>query len=162
VVLDGRSGDARHAVAFQYAPERVEHGFDAEASLETIVLSCDLDATDDLEAGDAAALEHGVAHRVAAFRALTRAEEGTVVVLALGARTIPVLVMQLSVVEEAFDHRLNPIRASVHLRLVLTGASRGTAAGARVSLRHEAEQERLAGLGAAPPPSFGVSGPAAG
>jgi hypothetical protein len=152
-LLDGRSGKPCHAVELQYNPDRLLHTLQAPVGgegrpLETFVLSTDLDATDGLESGEATAAELGIAHRLAAFRALAVPPAGcsdAFAVLELGARAVPVEVVELSVVEEAFDARLNPIRAVVTLTLVVR--DRGPAAAKRLAA-YEAEQARLARVGA--------------
>jgi hypothetical protein len=62
----------------------------------------------------------------------------------------------MEIVEEAFDRALNPIRATVAVRLVVAAADASPVAG-RVRGRFEADQERLARLGAAIPPRFALS-----
>jgi hypothetical protein len=157
MLLDGRSGHVCHAVELQYNPERVEVTLEtppdvgpAADPVETIAFLVELDAADDL---DSAAREVGIAHRIAAFRALLRPPPSCVdpvVILALGpTRTLPVRVVELSVVEEAFDARLHPIRASLSFRLVAQRSERLAPAAARALRAYDEEQARLAALGGA-------------
>jgi hypothetical protein len=150
-LIDGRSGKPCLAVELQYNPDRLLHTLEVPAGgrpLETFVLSTDLDATDGLEAGDATAVQLGIAHRLAAFRALAAPPARCAdpfVVLTLGARVVPVAVVELAIVEEAFDARLNAIRAVVTLTLVVRGG--GEAAQALAA--YESSQAQLARAGAA-------------
>jgi hypothetical protein len=171
VVVDGHSGEVCHAVRFQYNPDGLVHRLEAPLDvvdgdvragpLETVMLATELDATDDLESGDRLAAELGIAHRIAAFHALLKPPvpcAEPVVVLAFGpSRTMPVHIAELSVSEDAYDQRLNPIRATVSLTLVALDAHAVPAGAARTLQLHEAEQARLARLGAgAPPAGFGA------
>ena len=168
VLLDGRSGQVCHAVRFQYNPDRLVRTLEAPLEgdaparpRETLILSTDLDATEALESGDRLAAEVGIAHRIAAFLGLLRPPApcaDPVVVLAFGpTRTVPVHIVELSVSEEAFDPRLNPIRATVSLTLVTLDAQRAAPAAARTLDLHDAEQARLARLGAGTPPPLDSS-----
>ena len=164
MLLDGRSGHACHTVELQYNPDRVavtlETVLDADRAddpVETIAFVTDLDAADDLRTDDAPVREVGIAHRIAAFRALLRPPPSCadpVVVLALGsARTLPVHVVELAIVEEAFDVRLHPIRATLSCRLVARRSEHLPPAAARARRAYDEEQARRAALGAERPPS---------
>ncbi|MFN9644022.1 MAG: hypothetical protein ACK6BG_02605 [Cyanobacteriota bacterium] len=107
--------------------------------VETLKLDAELDATDRLEkplahrdavenglAGDLAALETLVAPRLEQVaRAQLLAAAGTLEILPLPSplvllvfgrnRLLPVRITEFSVIEEAFDQRLNPIRARISL-----------------------------------------------
>jgi hypothetical protein len=109
--------------------------------IETLKLEIELDATDRLERpGDnPETVQNGIAPELADFETIVApstddlvawndlAQIGTLevlplpsplVVLVLGAnRTLPVRITDFSIVEEAFDPRLNPIRARVSLGL---------------------------------------------
>ncbi len=110
---------------------------------ESISLAVELDATDQLEAGNRIALERGIQPALAALELLMypksrevrsnaqAAVRGTaslkpeslpVVLFVWGkARVVPVRVTSCTVTEQAFDQMLNPIRARVDLGLqVLT------------------------------------------
>lgn len=110
-------------------------------AVETIRLEAEIDATDRLEFPDAnrAAVAAGIAPEIAALEALVhpsveellavaaQAAGGTLEILPPEAplvlfvwsrnRVVPVRVSEFSVTEEAFDPRLNPIRAKVSLSL---------------------------------------------
>ncbi len=111
------------------------------AAVETLRLEAELDATDRLEQPDANAttVQSGLHPQIAALELLVQptaqalqtnhalAAAGVLEVLAIaepltvfvwGAhRVVPVRVTELSITEEAFDARLNPIRAKVSLGL---------------------------------------------
>lgn len=111
--------------------------------VETLKIEVEFDATDRLElpAQNADTVENGIAADLAAFEtiiapatadlsaAVARANTGTLeilpepsplVLVVLGRnRVLPVRVTDVSVVEEAFDVRFNPIRARVSLGLRL-------------------------------------------
>ena len=147
-----------NVIAFQYNPDSVSRSFQQQHELspedarfnsgdtlfvlppvETLGLSVELDAADQLERADAAALAAGLHPALAALellmypssidliadRALALAGSGfvkpgrvPVVLLVWGPlRVLPVRVASVSITEEAFDQRLNPIRAKVELGL---------------------------------------------
>jgi hypothetical protein len=112
-------------------------------AVEQIKLEAELDATDQLEAEESTGLEFGIHPQLAALEALVQpttselreidrlAQQGTLeiippeaplVVFVWGkSRVAPVKVTELSITEEAFDPKLNPVRAKVSLGLrVLT------------------------------------------
>jgi hypothetical protein len=110
-------------------------------AVETFTLEAQLDATDQLEfpANNAAAVEAGLLPQIATLEALVNpssgqlrsqeqlAASGTLEIAPMESplvlfnwgpnRTVPVRVTDLSVAEEAFDTRLNPIRAKVSIGL---------------------------------------------
>jgi hypothetical protein len=147
-----------NVIAFQYNPEKVSRSFQQQHELspldarynsgdtrfvlppvETIALSVELDAADQLERGDTVATTIGLHATLAtlellmypssidliADKALALAGIGFVkpgstpiVLLVWGPlRVVPVRVESLSITEEAFDQLLNPIRAIVELGL---------------------------------------------
>jgi hypothetical protein len=107
--------------------------------VETIQLELQLDATDQLEKGDASAASLGVLPRLSALEAAitptaAQLEEahrgsarGTPETTAMAApiclfvwgqrRVVPVRILAFNVIEEEFDPKLNPIRAKVSLGL---------------------------------------------
>lgn len=128
---------------FQVRGAGAEAGARAEAlrltgpPAQTITLDAELDATDAMERGDPLVGEVGLHAQLAVLEGLVtppstavrRAAEllaaGAVEVAPLPApltlfvwsrqRILPVRVTELSIVEEAFDPSLNPLRAKVHL-----------------------------------------------
>jgi hypothetical protein len=139
---------------------------------QTVKLSVEIDATDQLEAGDAvtnalgilpalAALEvllHPSSAVVVANEALTRAgvvellpAQAPLTLLVWGARRIlPVSITEFSVTEEAFDLALHPTMAKVDLGLeVLTYQELGMlSTGGALSLANHIATEALAAIGA--------------
>ncbi|CAN5893945.1 hypothetical protein BH11PSE13_BH11PSE13_35140 [soil metagenome] len=110
-------------------------------AIESIQLVTTLDATDALERADAnpRVVQTGIASQLAMLEALVQpsadelttqahrpkdVHEAPLVLFVWGAhRVVPVRITQLSIVEEAFDRALNPLRARVALGLrVLTTA----------------------------------------
>ncbi|MBB5470983.1 hypothetical protein HDG32_007137 [Paraburkholderia sp. CI2] len=111
--------------------------------VETIKLDAEIDATDQLEAGDAATLQFGIAPHLAALETIVYpasstlqnnfnlAQQGVLEIMPMlapftlfvwsASRIAPVRITELSITEEAFDPALNPLRAKVSLGLrVLT------------------------------------------
>jgi hypothetical protein len=111
------------------------------AAIETIKLEADIDAADQLEFPDQnrATVEHGIQPQLAALEALAhpsaaqlaevdrQASSGTLEIAPMEAplalfvwsksRIVPFRLTDISIVEEAFDPALNPIRAKVSLGL---------------------------------------------
>ncbi len=139
---------------------------------ESVKLSVEIDATDQLEAGDPTANDLGILPALAALEALlyppsaavvaneVLARAGMVEVLPMQApltllvwglrRVVPVAISEFSVTEEAFDLRLNPLRAKVDLGLtVLSYQELGVLSpGGALSLANHIATEALAATGA--------------
>ena len=106
---------------------------------ETITLDIEIDATDKLEAGDSLTKQEGIAPMLAVLELLLYpksktvlqnddlARKGMIEVLPTEApltlfnwgqkRNLPVRITTFSIVEEAFDPDLNPVRAKISLEL---------------------------------------------
>ena len=138
--------------------------------VETITLSVELDATDQLAAPDSNrnTVEHGLHMPLAALEMLMYpptaqfeqnrelAQQGRIqvapgnlplVLLNWGeSRVVPVLITSFSVSEQEFDTRLNPIRAKVDLGLqVLTYLDlRDNSTGVEAFVSYQKQKERLA------------------
>jgi hypothetical protein len=156
VVVDPDTLAVRRVIGLQYNPDSLSRSFQLQAvsaegadrsevlrlrgpAVETIKLEVELDATDQLETGDAAATQMGLHPQLAALEILVHPESaqllendrlqdsGTLEIIPMEApltlfvwskqRVLPVRVTDLSVTEEAFDPALNPIRAKVSLGL---------------------------------------------
>lgn len=139
-------------------------------AVETLRLEASIDATDQLAEPDShqAQVEVGIHPEIAALQALVNPTVATLntnqqlaasgvfevfpaeVPLTLFVwskeRVVPVRITELSVAEEAFDTRLNPIRAKVTLAMrVLSVDDLGMAhRGGSIHLAHLENQERLA------------------
>ena len=139
---------------------------------ESVKLSVELDATDQLEAGDPVTERLGLLPALAALEAMlypasavvvaneVLARAGIVEILPVEApltllvwgagRILPVAITEFSVTEEAFDLALNPVRAKVDLGLkVLSYSELGLLSpGGALSLAHHIAIEALAVIGA--------------
>ena len=149
-------------------------------AVETIKVEVEIDATDALEANDAQTNEAGLHPQLAALEVLVHPPSSSLIAAngeARGAsleiapalmplplfvfgpkRIVPVRITELSITEEAFDTKLNPIRAKVSLGLrVLTVDDLGFAAkGGNLFLTHLIVKEQLAAR--APGATFGTLG----
>ncbi|MGE2722336.1 hypothetical protein [Mycolicibacterium celeriflavum] len=138
------------------------------APVETITMKVEIDAADQLERGEQAAGRNGIGDELAAlemllypssFDVLVSAAlslvgtieilppESPLTVLVWGpSRTVPIRLESLSIVEDAFDPHLNPIRATVDLSAqVLTYSDLPiTDPGYALFLRHQLRKESLA------------------
>ena len=152
---------------------------------ETLTLEAEIDATDQLEFPDqhSAVVEHGVQPQIAALESLINpsseqliannilANAGTLEIVPMETamallvwsknRIVPVQVTQFSVTEEAFDTRLNPIRAKVSLGFkVLSIDDLGFAhKGGSLFMSYLQNKEQLAGKAVGSTlSSFGIGG----
>jgi hypothetical protein len=105
--------------------------------VETFKLDAEIDATDQLEVGDANTLQYGIFPQLSALETLVYpasqtlqrnfglAQQGTLEIMPMLApltlfvwsvsRIVPVRLTEFSITEEAFDPSLNPLRAKVSL-----------------------------------------------
>ena len=160
VLLDPDSGQAIQTIVLQYNPDTLsrtlqsqgigpEPGDRLEAlrfkapPLESIKLEAEIDATDQMEAGDPTTAQLGVYPQLAALEMLvypssaqlrgnqSQSQTGTLEIAPMESpmavfvwsqqRVLPVRLTDFSITEEAFDPNLNPIRAKVSLGMrVLT------------------------------------------
>src|SRR3984893_2637754 len=111
--------------------------------VETLKLDAEIDATDQLEAGDPTTVQYGIFPQLSALETLiypasqtlqtnfNLSQQGTLEIMPMLApltlfvwsanRIVPVRLTEFSITEEAFDPSLNPIRAKVSLGMrVLT------------------------------------------
>lgn len=149
---------------------------------ESIKLSIEVDATDQLERGDPVAAGSGVYPALAALEMLIYPKSAVVIanevlirvgvievipmeapmtLLVWGAkRIVPVRITELSITEEAFDTDLNPIRAKVDLGVkVLTYTELGLLSpGGALYMTHQIAKEVMATVGGAGTLSGGLAG----
>ena len=182
VLVDSDSGQARQVIVLQYNPDTLsrtlqpqmagpESGDRIEAlrikgpPIETLKLDAELDATDQLAAGEGqgglhahlAALEMLVYPTVSDLRAnQTLANAGTLEIVPIEApltlfvwgrsRILPVRVTEFSITEEGFDPQLNPIRAKVSLSMRVLSVSDLPPGhrGADLYLAYQSQKEALA------------------
>lgn len=187
VLLDPGSAAVKRVIALQYNPVTLSRtlavkslggegggGNRSEAlrltgpPVETLTLEAEIDATDQLETGDATAAALGILPQLAALEMLiypasadlvannAQAAAGVLEIAPMQApltlfvwgreRVLPVRVTSFSITEEAFDPALNPLRAKVSLGLrVLTADDLGfDHKGGSLFLVHHQAKERLA------------------
>lgn len=159
--LGGGEGDRTEAMRLKGAP------------IETISLDVEIDATDQLETADGTATSLGVYPQLSALEMLIYPKSSVViantVLMALGTievvppvapftlfvwgpkRVLPVRISDFSIVEEAYDVNLNPIRAKVSLGLRVLSYSDLSVLhpGYHIFLAHQVVKEAMAVVGSA-------------
>jgi hypothetical protein len=169
VQVDRRTKAVVRAVEFQYNPEALVHRIARDAvgpsdvaggPTVTITLTAEFDASDTSEDPQLATAiaSYGIAPRLAALRLTALASPivgGPLTVLVWGSRVIPVKVVEMTIAENAFDARLNPIRAVVSMSLEPLSVAE---AGPDTDLveTHDAELEKLAALDSGAHESLGL------
>jgi len=200
VLVDYNTGAVQRLIPLQYNPETLTRTLQVQGvgpesgphvdqmrlkgpPIETFKLEADLDASDQLGAGDPLATAAGIQPQLAALetviyptstqlqQANAMAQAGTLEIVPMDApltlfvwskeRVVPVKITEFSITEEMFDSNLNPIRAKVSLGLrVLTvdDVDFSSVAGS-IYLTYQQRKEQLAA--SAPAGSlaaFGISG----
>jgi contractile injection system tube protein len=158
VLVDPATATVQRVIALQYNPDTLsrtlqtqafttgsEGGNRAEAlrlkgpPIETIKLDAEIDATDQMEAGDSQTARTGIHAQLAALETIVYpsadqldannalSRSGALEIVPMQAsltlfvwsktRILPVRITDFSITEEAFDPQLNPIRAKVSLSL---------------------------------------------
>jgi hypothetical protein len=166
VLLDADSGAVARVFEFQYNPTALRRTFGGPNTAppsdrppgdgprarwaETIRLELELDAADAAASEESAVSEHGIAPRLAALESIAAPEtivSAPLTVFVWGrVRILPVQVVELDILEEAFDASLNPVRATVAMTLsVLREAGLGDQ-GRRLYEAYAQKMERLASL----------------
>lgn len=150
-LIDPNSGAVQRIIALQYNPDTLTRSLQVQSmgdnagrsealrlkgpAIETIKLDAEIDATDQLELGEAPATDLGIHPQLAALETIvyptssqllsnnTLARGGTLEIAPMQAplalfiwskhRILPVRITEFSITEEAFDPNLNPIRAKV-------------------------------------------------
>jgi len=159
VLIDPQTGAVQRVIALQYNPDSLSRSLQVRASgeggdrsealrvtgppVETLKLEAEIDAADQLDAGDPIAGELGIHPQLAALETILYpssgqleqnndlARTGTLEIVPMEtpltlfvfgrSRVVPVRLTDFSITEEAFDPALNPIRAKVSLGMrVLT------------------------------------------
>lgn len=188
LVAIGANG-AQSAVAFQYNPDEMTRSLQARtaasagptaaagtnealrlagAPIETITLTVEIDATDQLESGDPLATQLGIYPQLSALEMLIYpgsdivaantalalsgaieliAPEAPLTLLRWGPnRIVPVRLTQFSITEQAYDPQLNPIRARVQLGLRVLSYSDlpSSNPGYHIFFAHQVAKEGLA------------------
>ncbi len=157
--LGGGEGDRTEAMRLKGAP------------IETITIDVEIDATDQLETGDGVATSLGIYPQLSALEMLIYPKSSVViantVLMALGTievvppvapftlfvwgpkRVLPVRISDFSIVEEAYDVNLNPIRAKVSLGLRVLSYNDLSVLhpGYHIFLAHQVVKEAMAVVG---------------
>lgn len=156
VIVDATTGTVIRVIALQYNPDTLQRSFQIKGvsgesgdhlealrlkgpPVETIKLEAEVDATDQLEKGDATAISVGLHPGLASIETLIypasahlfanniqaasgtieiAPEQGPLTLFVFGPnRIVPVRITELSIAEESFDTQLNPVRAKISLGL---------------------------------------------
>jgi len=156
VLLDPQSGSVRRIISLQYNPDTLTRNFQIRGvgpesgdrlealrlkgpPVETIKLEAEIDAADQIDAGDAQTREFGLHPVLAALEVMvypsssvleannSSASSGSLEIIAVETaltvfvfgpnRIVPVRFTEFGVTEEAFDVALNPIRARLSLSM---------------------------------------------
>ncbi|HEY6235610.1 MAG TPA: hypothetical protein VIW69_10960 [Candidatus Elarobacter sp.] len=139
-------------------------------AVETIKLDAEVDATDQLESGDANALQYGIAPQLSVLETLvyptsaslqntfSLAQQGTLEIMPMmspmtlfvwsARRIVPVRLTDFSITEEAFDPQLNPLRAKVTLgmRVLSTDDLFFSDRGGSLYMTYQRQKELLASI----------------
>ena len=151
--LDATTGIPMGTISLQYNPESITRSLKPQTAgeqpdrsevlrltgppIETIKCTVEIDATDQLAAGDSNTMSYGIQPQLAALELLVYPSSaelianealtllGTIEILPMQSaltlfvwsksRITPVRITELEITEEAFDPQLNPIRAKVSL-----------------------------------------------
>jgi len=184
VLVDPLSGAVQRVIALQYNPDTLTRSLQPKAAeeaaprsealrlkgppVETIKLDAEIDATDQLAAGDSSVVESGIHPHLAALETIVYPHSGTLSannakeqsgMLEVAAmipsltlfvwsknRVVPVRITDFSITEEAFDPSLNPIRAKVSLGMrVLSVDDLGFGTkGGSLYMAYQQQKEQLA------------------
>lgn len=153
VLVDPQTGAVQRVIALQYNPDSLSRSLQVRAAaeggdrsealrvtgppIETLKLEAEIDAADQLDAGEPVASELGIHPQLAALETILYpssaqleqnndlARTGTLEIVPMETplmlfvfgrtRVVPVRLTDFSITEEAFDPALNPIRAKVSL-----------------------------------------------
>jgi hypothetical protein len=127
VQIDEVTGQLLRVIVFQYNPATLTRNLEIIAApppapplppREVIAFTVTFDAADKLEAGDELAQQEGILPALAALQVLLNAGPMVLTVWVSGnKRVAPVHITGMQFVEQAFDPKLNPIRAEVAITL---------------------------------------------
>jgi hypothetical protein len=200
VLVDFNTGAVIRLIPLQYNPESLTRTLQIQSvgtdsgphvdqmrlkgpPIETFKVETELDAADQLDAGDPLATAVGIQPRLASLETViyptltqlqqadARARQGTLEIVPMDAplalfiwskeRIVPVRITEFSITEEMFDSNLNPIRAKVSLgmRVLSIDDVDYASVGGSVYLTYQKRKERLAA--SAPAGSlaaFGIDG----
>jgi hypothetical protein len=187
VLINPDTSKVERIIAFQYNPDSLSRTLQAQTiasqgndrsqpmrltgpPVETIKLDAEIDATDQMQAGDTQTAQSGIHSQLAALETIiypassqlisnnNLSKSGVLEIIPMEAaltlfiwnknRIIPVRVTDFSVTEEAFDANLNPIRAKVSLGMrVLNVDDLGfDHKGSSLFMSYQQNKEKLAGM----------------
>jgi hypothetical protein len=188
VLLDPQTNAVQRMIALQYNPDTLTRTLQPQAvggegsadrsqalrlkgpPVETIKLEAEIDAADQMAAGDATVGLYGIlplltvlelivyptSAQIEANHARSRSGQLEIVPMQTPltlfvwsqSRIVPVRLTDFSITEEAFDPNLNPLRAkiSLGLRILSTSDLGFDNHGSDLYLRYQKEKERLAAL----------------
>lgn len=188
VLLDPQTNAVQRMIALQYNPDTLTRTLQPQAvggegsadrsqalrlkgpPVETIKLEAEIDAADQMAAGDATVGLYGILPLLTVLELIvyptsaqieanhSRSRSGQLEIAPMQApltlfvwsqsRIVPVRLTDFSITEEAFDPNLNPLRAKVSLGLrILSTSDLGFEHhGSDLYLRYQKEKERLAAL----------------
>jgi hypothetical protein len=199
VLVDYNTGAVQRVIPLQYNPETVTRSLQVQGigpesgphvdqmrlkgpPIETYKLDTEIDAADQLNAGDPVATASGIQPALAALETViyptstqlqqsyTMAQSGTLEIVPMDAplalfvwskeRIVPVKVTEFSITEEMFDTNLNPIRAkiSLGLRVLTIDDIEFTSVAGSIYMTYQQRKEQLAAQSPAGSLSaFGIS-----
>jgi hypothetical protein len=187
VLIDPQTSAVLRIITLQYNPDTLSRTLQVQGvgegaahrsealrltgpPIETLKLEAEIDATDQMETGDAVTADVGIQPQLAVLETLiypssahlvsnnNLAMSGTLEISPMESpltlfiwnknRIIPVRLTEFSVTEEAFDVKLNPIRAKVSLGMrVLSVDDLGFEhKGGGIFMSYQQNKERLAGM----------------
>jgi len=186
VLINAETAAVEKIITLQYNPDTLSRSFQVKGMggdgnrtealrltgppVETIKLDAEIDATDQMEAGDSVTSDAGIQPQLAVLEMLvypsssrlvsnnSLAQSGNLEIIPMESsltlfiwnknRIIPVRLTDFSITEEAFDINLNPIRAKVSMGMrVLSVDDLGFAhKGGGLYMSYQQNKERLAGL----------------
>lgn len=163
----GPNSDRNSVFVFQYNPESLTREISypeyedkipvierakkkLERPIETIHLTLELDATDQLEkhGQHPHTAEHGLLPSLAVLESMMfPSRESTLIIFQWGSkRTIPVRLTRYKITEEAFDQNLNPIRVRIDLSMQVPDSSdfESNSVGHEIYRQYQTQKKALA------------------
>jgi len=166
VLLDADSGDVARVFEFQFNPTALrrtlaasntalpsdapgQEGADTQWK-EAIRLELEVDSADAAATEEPFLSEHGIAPQLAALESIASPDtilSTPLTVFVWGRMRIqPVQIVELDILEEAFDASLNPVRATVAVTMNVLRETDLGGQGRRLYQAYERKKERLASL----------------
>jgi hypothetical protein len=187
VLIDPDSSAVKSIITLQYNPDTLTRTLQVKGAgegggnrsealrltgppVETLKLEAEIDATDQMEAGDALTASVGIQPQLSILETIVYpssaqliannalSQAGTLEIIPMETaltlfiwnknRIIPVRITEFSITEEAFDPNLNPIRAKVSLgmRVLSVDDLEFAHKGGALFMSYQQNKERLAGM----------------